>query len=137
MNNTEILKEIILKEVLLTDNSFFSTSFNPEKTAVKFYNKNDENQSPVVCAKAIEIPSIATPEFDNIDALTQFSKTLESFSEKDFISMYIENCEEKGLDRDFVKQNYVDVWEDILNEIDSKIEKIKNLRDEFYSEFLN
>lgn len=137
MNNTKILREIILKEVLLTDDSFFSNSFNPEKTAVKFYNKNDENQSPVVCAKAIEIPSIATPKFDDINALTEFSKTLESFSTQDFISMYIENCEEKGLNRDFVKENYVDIWEEILNEIDSKIENLKNLRDKFYSEFLN
>ena len=137
MNNIKILKEVILKEVLLTDYSFFSTSFNPERTAEKFYNKNDENQTPVVCSKAIQIVSIGTPKFDDIDALTEFSEVLESFSTEDFISMYLENCEEKGLNRDFVEKNYVDVWENILNEIDAKIEKIKNERDEFYSEILN
>lgn len=137
MSNTEILKEIILKEVLLTDYSFFSISFNPERMVTKFFDRKDENQSEVVFSKTIEVVSEPTPKFDDIDALAEFSKTLENFSTQDFISMYIENCEEKGLTRDFVEKNYVDVWENILNEIDAKIEKITNLKNEFYSEILN
>ena len=133
MKNLEILKKVILKEVLLTDAFFMTNSFSHEYIAEKRYFKNDEHQRPVIETKVIHIPSIGKLSNDNVGKLKEMFKTLESFSAKDFISMYRENCENEGLEINFVEENYVDAWDEILNSLEAKIEELQNARNEFYA----
>jgi hypothetical protein len=134
MKNLEILKKVILKEVLLTDDFFITNSFSPEYIAEKRYFVNDESQKPVIATKVIHIPSIGKSSNDNVAKLKEMLETLESFSTKDFLSMYREECEKNDLTINFVKENYVDVWEEILNSLEAKIEELQNARNEFYNE---